>query len=277
MNLTEENPIPSTEKLKKEDVKCGSSTIVIPAELQFLLASLCEFKVPQNERKRLGLRYFKTPEVQKFLLTLEEYETIPVEILQTDANVIISVLKELLSHFPGGIFHDENEEFICVSLKCSLEFALIYVQGLIETLPSFLQNFTYLVCKSLKNLAQQSSGSLIDAYTDLLILFTPVLFPHSVAEISRFLRATRISLILIDMCDITFKPFLAPEILDNTGDEDFFKEIFQRLSQLQNAFATAENFTKLKDPSSEFDICLIEDVPRNLNNNSGYYQITYVE
>lgn len=34
MNLTEENPLPSTEKLKKEDVKCGSSTIVIPAELQ---------------------------------------------------------------------------------------------------------------------------------------------------------------------------------------------------------------------------------------------------
>ena len=50
-----------------------------------------------------------------------------------------------------------------------------------------------------------------------------MLFPHSVAEISRFLRATRISLILIDMCDITFKPFLAQEILDNTGDEDFFK------------------------------------------------------
>ncbi|VDN87044.1 unnamed protein product [Brugia pahangi] len=37
---------------------------------------------------------------------------------------------------------------------------------LILQLPYFLRQFTYLICRSLKNLIQQSAGSTTDAYTD---------------------------------------------------------------------------------------------------------------
>ncbi|EFO12653.1 hypothetical protein LOAG_15880, partial [Loa loa] len=36
---------------------------------------------------------------------------------------------------------------------------------LILQLPYFLRHFTYLICRSLKNLIQQSAGSTTDAYT----------------------------------------------------------------------------------------------------------------
>uniref|UniRef100_A0A0R3R7Z4 Rho-GAP domain-containing protein n=1 Tax=Brugia timori TaxID=42155 RepID=A0A0R3R7Z4_9BILA len=89
-------------------------------------------------------------------------------------------------------------------------------------LPYFLRQFTYLICRSLKNLIQQSAGSTTDAYTDALLLFTPTLFPNSVREINRFLRAARISLILIDLCDVVFRPFLPLTICASTNDDDFF-------------------------------------------------------
>lgn len=87
------------------------------------------------------------------------------EISDADPNVIISVLKQILTDFPGGIFDDENEEFLCISVKSPLEVALAYVTDLVASLPIFLRQFTFLLCKSLRNLAQQSAGSLNDSYT----------------------------------------------------------------------------------------------------------------
>jgi uncharacterized protein YlbG (UPF0298 family) len=196
--------------------------------LQYFLASLCDWKVKDENKQRLGLRYVKTPEVQKLISKLQKSKFIGREIKNSDPNVIICVLKEVLTEFPGGIFADCNEEFLCVSLKSPQEIAMIYANGLVEALPIFLRQFTYLVCKSLRNLARQSSGSLIDSYTDLLLLFTPVLFPNSVGDVSRFLRATRITLIMIDLCDTVFRPFLTLPFESNTdsayhSDEDFFR------------------------------------------------------
>lgn len=58
--------------------------------------------------------------------------------------------------------------------------------------------------------------------SDALLLFTPTLFPNSVRDINRFLQAVRISLILIDLCDVVFSQFLPLTICSNTNDEDFF-------------------------------------------------------
>jgi hypothetical protein len=85
--------------------------------------------------------------------------------VEADPNAIIAVLKQLLTDFPGGIFDDSNEEFLSVGLHSPLEIGLAYVNGLVSALPVFLKQFTFLVCKSLRNLAQQSAGPLIDSYT----------------------------------------------------------------------------------------------------------------
>uniref|UniRef100_A0A0R3RUG3 Rho-GAP domain-containing protein n=1 Tax=Elaeophora elaphi TaxID=1147741 RepID=A0A0R3RUG3_9BILA len=190
--------------------------------LEHFLNMICDLKFDPKMRRRLGLRYTDTPEVQKLLMKLKRKQYVRSELANIDANVIITTLKEILNTFPGGIFDDRSEEFLSVSIGSSLQTALVYVNGLILQLPYFLRQFTYLVCRSLKNLIQQSVGSTTDAYTDALLLFTPTLFPNSVREINRFLRAARVSLILIDLCEVVFRPFLPLTICSNENDEDFF-------------------------------------------------------
>ncbi|KAL3997354.1 hypothetical protein ACH3XW_10530 [Acanthocheilonema viteae] len=208
--------------------------VTTPPTLEYFLAMICDLKVDPKMRRRLGLRYSDTPEVQKLLMKLKRKQFIRNELAHIDANVIITTLKEILNTFPGGIFDDQSEEFLSVSLGSSLQTALIYVNDLILQLPYFLRQFTYLICRSLKNLIHQSVGSTTDAYTDALLLFTPTLFPNSVREINRFLRAARISLILIDLCDVVFRPFVSLTICSNTNDEDFFHDILDSLTYLCN-------------------------------------------
>jgi hypothetical protein len=150
---------------------------VLIQSFQYFVATLCDLKVDENRRKRIGIRYPKTPggyleknvsyylEVQCLIQRLKKTNLARQEIFETDPSVIISVLKQILTDFPGGIFDDQNEEFLCVSLKSPLEVALAYVHDLVGSLPIFLRQFTFLLCKSLKNLAQQSAGSLNDSYT----------------------------------------------------------------------------------------------------------------
>ncbi|KAH7694923.1 hypothetical protein AAVH_38025, partial [Aphelenchoides avenae] len=248
----------------------------------FFLASLCDLKVPPEDRKRLGLRYPKTPEVQRLLKKLHRCKIAEKEIISTDTNAIVSALKEVLSEFPGGIFSVSNEDFICVSLHCSLEIALVYVNGLIEGLPIFLRQFTYLVCKSLRNLAQQSAGSLTDSYTDLLLLFTPVLFPNSVGDVTKFLRATRISLIMIDLCDTVFQPLIIAQgsLTDSAyhSDEDFFNDLFKNLDRLQDSFCETDSETEDDGYADSFDSEPLEKKSAaDESANTQYYQITYVD
>lgn len=165
--------------------------------------------------------------------------------------------------------------------------------SLIDTLPIFLRQFTYLVCKSLRNLARQSSGNIIDSYTgkfgfsfkkrpflDLLLLFTPILFPNSVGDVSRFLRATRISLILVDLCDTVFRPFLSLPMdssIDSAyhSDEDFFRDIVESLNNLQEEFDSEEEADSVLSVSTE-EIDGFS-TPNIIGNGSKYYQITYVD
>ncbi|KAI6174849.1 Rho GTPase-activating protein domain and Rho GTPase activation protein domain-containing protein [Aphelenchoides bicaudatus] len=267
------------QNLKNLDAKVYSEIVVQPI-LQFFLANICDLEVDASRRKRLGLRYAQTPEVQDFAERLKKTKLLRQEIADADPNVIISVLKQILTDFPGGIFDDRNEEFLCVSLKSSLELALDFVKGLIEALPIFLRQFTFLVCKALRNLARQSSGNLTDSYTDLLLLFTPVLFPNSVDDVSRFLRATRITLILVDMCDNVFRPFLDQSNLTDSAyhsDDDFFADVLNTLNQLQNSFHVSKDEDDDSGNENEFWLDFeVNPTPNVSNNNNEYYQITYM-
>lgn len=97
------------------------------------------------------------------------------------------------------------------------------VYRLISGLPYFLRQFTYLVCRSLRNLASQCSGTITDSYTDLLLLFTPALFPGAVGDVQRFLRAARLTLVLIDRCEHVFQLSLSTSANDVHSDETFFR------------------------------------------------------
>uniref|UniRef100_A0A0N4ZV95 Rho-GAP domain-containing protein n=1 Tax=Parastrongyloides trichosuri TaxID=131310 RepID=A0A0N4ZV95_PARTI len=266
--------------IKKISPQIYSELIIQPA-VQYFLAILCDLKINDENKQRLGVRYAKTPEVQKLLCKLIKKKKITKkqEVDSADPNVIISVLKEILSQFPGGIFPDDDEEFISVTLSSSLDYALLYVNGLIASLPLFLRHFTYLICKSLNNLAKQSAGSLTDSYTDIVLLFTPVLFPTAIKDMSRFLRASRISLILIDLCDKVFKPLL--ELNDmNENDDDFFKKVVQSLSKLVNGMESSDSETDYETMINEYNesLDIIDNVSSNVQNSKkDYYQFTYVE
>ncbi|KAI6203802.1 hypothetical protein M3Y94_00598700 [Aphelenchoides besseyi] len=252
--------------------------IMVEPILQYFVANLCDLKVPENQRKRIGLRYSRTPEVQRLIRRLRKSKTSRSEIANADPNVIIAVLRQLLADFPGGIFDDQDEEFLCVSLHSRLDLALDFVNGLVQELPIFLRQFTYLVCKSLRNLAQQSAGNLIDSYTDLLMLFTPVLFPNSVGDVSRFLRASRITLILVDMSDDVFLPFLQHSSLTDSAyhsDEDFFADVLNTLNQLSDSFHVSNQSDSNDD---EFWLDLEDETTRTnaVGPNNEYYQITYM-
>ncbi|VDN05193.1 unnamed protein product [Thelazia callipaeda] len=260
--------------------------------LQYFLAKICDIRVNPEERTRLGLRYANTPgEVQKLLLKLKRKQSVAKELANVDLNAVITTLKEILSSFPRGIFDDQSEEFICVSPESSLETALIYVNGLILQLPHFLRQFTYLICRSIRNLIHQSAGSITDAYTDALLIFTPVLFSNSVQEIDRFLRAARITLILVDLCDFVFRPFLVLTSNFNPTDDDFFHDVLDSLTDLCNWLdAKIDN-----DDSNDNASLIMMESHFNLNSNAfdttddgilytlknlpnpiNYYQITYL-
>ncbi|CAG9533957.1 unnamed protein product [Cercopithifilaria johnstoni] len=274
--------------------KISSNKVITQPALEYFLAMICDLKVDPKMRRRLGLRYTATPEVQKLLLKLKRKQYVRSELAYIDANVIITTLKEILNTFPGGIFDDESEEFLSVSLGSSLQTALIYVNGLILQSPYFLRQFTYLICRSLKNLIQQSIGSITDAYTDALLLFTPILFPNSVREINRFLRAARISLILIDLCDVVFRPFLPLTISSNANDEDSFHDILDSLTYLCNWLNSAivsngimdgtdnddddNNYidNDYDDNCSSVDNCDVFCSMKKLPDATSYYRITYL-
>ncbi|KAK0425232.1 hypothetical protein QR680_009095 [Steinernema hermaphroditum] len=251
--------------------------------LQYFVASLCDLRVDVENRRPLGLRYSRTPEVQRLISKLQrsKFPQIPKT---TDPNVVVSVLKEILSDFPGGVFRDEGEEFISIRLDSSLEIVLTYVNSLIQNLPCFLRQFTYLVCRCLRNLVHQttSATTTTDSYTDMLLLFTPVLFPSSVGDVSRFLRATRITLALVDLCETVFKPHLAAFWDPDDRDEDFFRHVVLKLTHLANWFDDSDLSSSEEAPEATSDygsLEALEDVPgldpASVRPNNDYYQFSF--
>uniref|UniRef100_A0A915PZB0 Uncharacterized protein n=1 Tax=Setaria digitata TaxID=48799 RepID=A0A915PZB0_9BILA len=110
-----------------------------------------------------------------------------------------------------------------------------------------------------------------------------MLFPNSVCELNRFLRAARITLILIDLCDIVFRPFLPSTTLSCTDDENFFLDILDSLTYLCNWLNTdifdieiAGSNDKEDDNDNDTDdgdmLCSMKKLPDATN----YYQITYL-
>ncbi|VDM44054.1 unnamed protein product [Toxocara canis] len=155
---------------------------------------------------------------------------------------------------------------------------------LLDALPYFLRQFTYLICRSLKNLISQSAGTSVDAYTDALLLFTPALFPNSVGDVSRFLRATRICLVLIDLCDFVFRPFLAISSTSNANDEEFFRGNFDQFMMNNEGtvrLSRLHEWLDWRDESEEVcevdcDVDLSDSFVDKFPNNCRYYQITYI-
>ncbi|VDN58265.1 unnamed protein product [Dracunculus medinensis] len=250
------------------------SEIVIEPAIQHFLAIICDVKINPEQRTRLGLRYIKTSQVQGLLKRLTKQQYISNELWKIDLNTIVTALKEILSSFPGGIFADSTEEFVSISPECSLQTALIYVNGLIEALPHLLRQFAYLICRSLKNLINQSAGKSLDAYTDALLLFTPILFPHSVNDIKRFLRAIRVTLILIDYYDYVFRPFIFFSSLSYLNDDDFFGEVDSSLSNLHGSFE-ADDYEGI-DSNEDIDFDFSFSTDKFSANNKNYYQIAYL-
>ncbi|KAI1728708.1 calponin homology (CH) domain-containing protein [Ditylenchus destructor] len=223
--------------------KCSNS---MPSEaaLQNFLDELADLRIPPEKRTRIGLRYVNTFEVQRLISNLRTNSSFPHKNYEfydenLHLNVVISALKEILTELYGGIFMaaDIGDEytrlFSEVNLDTQVDSALRTVKRFIKVLSSNLRHLTYLIFRVLKNLAEQSAGFLTDSYTDLLLLFTPVLFPESVKQIRHFLQAIRISLLLIDFCEIIFKPFYDDSPLCDSAyfsDDEFISDGWENIS-----------------------------------------------
>ncbi|KAH7684560.1 hypothetical protein AAVH_40932, partial [Aphelenchoides avenae] len=116
----------------------------------------------------------------------------------------------------------------------------------------------------------------------LLLLFTPVLFPNSVGDVTKFLRATRISLIMIDLCDTVFQPLIIAQgsLTDSAyhSDEDFFNDLFKNLDRLQDSFCETDSETEDDGYADSFESEPSEKKSTTDESaNTQYYQITYVD
>lgn len=106
----------------------------------------------------------------------------------------------------------------------------IFFFSIIHELPYVVQQFTYLLCKALRNLVRLTGGHSVENYTDLLMHFTPVLFPTALGDVDRFLRAARLLLVMVDHNERVFLPL---PWLDGDGNwcwhnGDFEEESFVR-------------------------------------------------
>ncbi|VDK86961.1 unnamed protein product, partial [Onchocerca ochengi] len=69
------------------------SKVIAQPALQYFLTMISDLKVDPKMRRRLGLRYIDTPEVQKLLMKLKRKQYVRIELAHVDANVIITTLK----------------------------------------------------------------------------------------------------------------------------------------------------------------------------------------
>lgn len=79
-----------------------------------------------------------------------------------------------------------------------------------EKLPDAIQLFAGLVFRGIRNLVYQCDpDDVMATYTDLLIHFTPTLFPKALGDVDAFLKACR-SVHCCECCASLFGPRLVP-------------------------------------------------------------------
>ncbi|KHJ96727.1 hypothetical protein OESDEN_03302 [Oesophagostomum dentatum] len=146
------------------------------------------------------------------------------DVVQSHPNTILSVLKEVFMNLPP-VF--ENEEFLSLSLSAPDELVLCYLHGSLDALPLVNRQRAYLLCCSLRNLLDFTSHrgqSLID----VLMLFTPVLFPKCTITTEGFLRASRALLMMIEQNHLVFRKYFGTRT-----EDDFLRELLNSLEGLQ--------------------------------------------
>lgn len=187
------------------------------SNIQAFLTSFSTF--PQSAidktNRKIDIRHSRsvyTPEVE---VTLQKVITGDnVSTLNCDLKVSIAVLKEFLRNVDHGLFQELTEEFFKIPRHSPLEMTLIYLHSIIHELPYTAQQFTYLLCVCIMDIAKLAGGPTVENFTNLLMHFTPVMFPGCDAETVRFLRTARLLLVMIEQRP---KVFLPLPLMDDEG------------------------------------------------------------
>ncbi|KAK6725976.1 hypothetical protein RB195_004348 [Necator americanus] len=207
------------------------------------------------------------PEVTELLSKLEHCRFTTRDVVQSHPNIILSVLKEMFMNLPP-VF--ENEEFLSLSQSASPELVICYLSSSIDALPLPNRQRAYLLCCSLRNLLDFTSHR-GESLTDLLMLFTPVLFPRCTNTTEVFLRACRALLVMIEQNHLVFKKSFSSSGIE----EDFLGDLLNSLDCLQ--FVDVDGGGSW--PEMDAPICddepVIERVP--LKDSQPYYTLAYCD
>uniref|UniRef100_A0A7I4XS47 Ras-GAP domain-containing protein n=1 Tax=Haemonchus contortus TaxID=6289 RepID=A0A7I4XS47_HAECO len=212
--------------------------------LEHFLGTLCDLQRSATAT-RLGLRYPKTREVTELLMKIERCHFTGRDLIQSHPNIILS---EMLMSLPP-LF--ENEEFLSLSQSAGQDLVVRYLVSSIDALSLASRQRAYLLCSSLRNILQFTSQR-GQSLTDVLMLFTPMLFPRCATTTDGFLRASRALLIMIERSHLIFEK----EYISQT-EESFLRDLLNSIDGLQNGVCEEDDppdsDTKLIDDETSFE------------------------
>ncbi|KAL6731686.1 hypothetical protein Aduo_002524 [Ancylostoma duodenale] len=256
---------PSTvrEEKKRQLISAGSNVDEnsFQTVLEYFLASLCDLQRAVTA-VRFGLRYAKSSEVTDLLTKIQHCRFTTRDVVQSHPNIILS---EVFMNLPP-VF--ENEEFLSLSQTASEELVMCYLSSAIDALPLPNRQRAYLLCCSLRNLLDFTSHR-GESLTDVLMLFTPVLFPKCTNTTEGFLRACRALLMMIEQNQLVFKKHFATRT-----EEDFLKDLLSSLDGLQFAGADGDACPEIEATSCEEEP-LTDPLP--LKDSQPYYTLAYCD
>lgn len=254
----------TTGTLKKKDEDMETDVDPSQTTLEYFLATLCDQQRAVTAT-RFGLRYSKTREVSELLTKIERSRFTARDLVHSHPNIILSVLKEVFMSLPP-LF--DNEEFLSVSQSAPRELVVRYLMSSINALPLSKRQRAFLLCSSLRNLLQFTSHrgqSLID----VLMLFTPVIFPRCTNTTEGFLRASRALLIMIEESHLVFRKNFVTQT-----EEDFLRDLLNTVDGLQ--FGSTEGDDQLDGGDTTI---MDEESPKRLelSDSQFYYTLAYFD
>ncbi|CAJ0602325.1 unnamed protein product, partial [Cylicocyclus nassatus] len=229
----------------------------------YFLASLCDLQRAVTA-VRFGLRYAKSSEVTDLVSKIQHCQFTTRDVVQSHPNIILSVLKEMFTKLPP-VF--ENEEFLSLSLSASDELVLCYLRSSLDALPLANRQRAYLLCCSLRNLLDFTcyrGQSLID----VIMLFTPILFPRCKNTTEGFLRACRAMLMMIEQNQAVFRKFFPTRT-----EDDFLRDLMNSLDGLQ--LGSIDGDITMEETSAGVDEEPLHDIP--LKDSQPYYTLAFCD
>ncbi|WKX92026.1 hypothetical protein Q1695_010228 [Nippostrongylus brasiliensis] len=227
------------------------------------IATLCDLQRAVTT-PRFGLRYSKTKEVAELRSKIERCRFTARDLVYSHPNIILS---EMFMSLPP-LF--ENEEFLSLSLSSPHELVVSYLVSSIESLPLVKRQRVFLLCSSLRNLLEFTSHR-GQSLTDVLMLFTPVVFPRCTLTTEGFLRASRALLIMIEENRLVFgKGFV------RQSEEDFLRDLLSSIEGMQLCSYEPDDQTD----SDDSGVGLGEDTPATclqLSDSQYYYTLAYFD